>query len=1664
MSKRMIALVLILALVLSCTPTVVFAQSSARATLTVDDVYATPGSTVTVEIEIENNPGILGATLSVSWEDGLTLTGHESGAVFSELRYQGPSRLISGCNFIWYGDSINEVEDGTILILTFDVTETAGDADVFDIEVVYDSADILDQGYNPVELTVKNGGVRIVTYKPGDVTDDDRINTLDLIKLSQYISDGRKTDPEGFNVAINESAADVNDDGRMNTLDLIWISQYISDGCKTDPEGYNITLKPSTPKCVHSMQLTAAKAATCTENGNSAYWYCTKCEKYFVNETGTVEVSLEDTVIEALGHNIVTVAGYPATKTEPGLTDGKACDRTGCGYIEVAQEEIPVITGYAITYEIANGDDYIEKNSPVIPADKMQYFSDTGLELPQLKVAGYKFIGWSYGQTSSDNIITKIPAGETGDKTLYAHWQAIEYTVTFDSPDIPVESVIYTVDKGATLKNPSCFGYTFIGWSNDDGFIVNRIKPGTTGHMTLHANWTSDRNKATSYQSYGDAIIIEDDANGQLLFIYNIGRIDNVPLNEVEFIGKTETLNYKKAVTVTDRVDESFVDQINKMISEATTKSSGWTLSKDWNDIFTTQEEVGNLTEKSDERTTSEGKVVGGKYFVSNSEGGSTHVSTESGSSSSNSSKVTTENSVGINASYDHTTEKYCDASLGVSNETELSAGVSVPVGIAKVEAGVKNTTTVEAEVKNGRKDTDAFHIDGSLSNYVGTVDISESSSYYNSSVSNSSNWNSATGYEQSTATSCNDAVTEAIKEQISKTTTHNLSKALGGQDSTTEAKEEQQMSAEEYATSFTYAKGSESSVTKTFEFNSSEAGYYRIITAGTVHVYGVVGYDIATGSYYTYCYNVLDDTTREILDYSKDNMNFNDCENGVVTFEIPYEVNEYVAGFVGKTDGLEISYEGVVTGFDAGETFDGTVVIPQYEAKDNKDGTHSAVKVTSFDASAFAGNKDIKTVVLPVYVTEIPDGAFAGCTNLETVIAYGVTKIGANAFKDCTSLKKFSVDNAITSLGSNAFENVPEVAITAYDANVADAAINCGAKKISLNIAHIKDSYENKKVVVDADVDYFALIGNGGTYKNVQIESNAAETMISNMIFANNEDTPIKLASEKVTLARVTVEDSPAFALVLTSDQVELDLLGTVSLNATVENTVLSKSVILNTADQSTTSKLNVNGKYLVCGTVTNKGYLNVEPTVITAEQFESYLVSSIVTFDANGGSVDQTSKIVYMGQKYGALPAPSLQYFAFKGWYTAPTGGIQITADTVVNTKVNHTLYAHWEAITATLKFNANGGQVSTASKLVYLGEKVGTLPSPTRSHYTFKGWFTAASGGTQITADSVLTVAETKTIYAQWNIVPYTVKWNTGTGYTISVKRTSSPNANAPIGMLNNGATVYYGDVLAITYTKADYWSITKHGVTSITVAGNVTSSSIYATATEKVVSNWVKAAEVPSGAQVVNRKWSYTRTTTVESKETSMAGYTQVGSYWVESGRGSQNYASFPSGFNQSHSIYTSFAKSAISSYENASSKRVVTNRWGGYVYWHWMYNVHYRNTTDRAISSQKGTYSGLGYVYFYALTSSVDCPYLDKYYCNSQNLPSYNCSSILPASTSSTDGMGTPRFFRFDYYVSDYVDYYKMFKYQKVEKLESTSQVTASSTISDVQEWVQYREK
>ena len=53
----------------------------------------------------------------------------------------------------------------------------------------------------------------------------------------------------------------------------------------------------------HSMEKTEAEAATCTSDGHVEYWTCSRCGKLYLDNEGADEVSIDETIIHAAGHN-----------------------------------------------------------------------------------------------------------------------------------------------------------------------------------------------------------------------------------------------------------------------------------------------------------------------------------------------------------------------------------------------------------------------------------------------------------------------------------------------------------------------------------------------------------------------------------------------------------------------------------------------------------------------------------------------------------------------------------------------------------------------------------------------------------------------------------------------------------------------------------------------------------------------------------------------------------------------------------------------------------------------------------------------------------------------------------------------------------------------------------------------------------------------------------------------------------------------------------------------------------------------------------------------------------------------------------------------------------------------------------------------------------------
>ncbi len=136
-------------------------------------------------------------------------------------------------------------------------------------------------------------------------------------------------------------------------------------------------------------------------------------------------------------------------------------------------------------------------------------------------------------------------------------------------------------------------------------------------------------------------------------------------------------------------------------------------------------------------------------------------------------------------------------------------------------------------------------------------------------------------------------------------------------------------------------------------------------------------------------------------------------------------------------------------------------------------------------------------------------------------------------------------------------------------------------------------------------------------------------------------------------------------------------------------------------------------------------------------------------ITFNANGGTVDEEERKMHYGDKIGALPVPVYGDYRFLGWYDENDTAMEnpITEDYVITSKLN--LVAKWEMELFTVYFNANGGTVCEESRKVAEGSAIGILPTPERGGYKFAGWYkeddktfeTKISQRDTVTSDTVL-----------------------------------------------------------------------------------------------------------------------------------------------------------------------------------------------------------------------------------------------------------------------------------------------------------------------------------
>ena len=182
--------------------------------------------------------------------------------------------------------------------------------------------------------------------------------------------------------------------------------------------------------------------------------------------------------------------------------------------------------------------------------------------------------------------------------------------------------------------------------------------------------------------------MVEDEKNGQYLFAYEIGQMENVPLYTIKDFGNTSGLTVSETITSSGTITESTSKSIVNAVANSTTRTTAWTLSKNWNDSMTL---IQSHTDES-------GQEIVDQSGRANSDTSVSLSSREDGGSDDSS--TTDKNGV--------------SAKIGTEVGSEVSSKVSASLGAKKGpftgnisgEVGSKFTAKIDSEVYSSHEDT----------------------------------------------------------------------------------------------------------------------------------------------------------------------------------------------------------------------------------------------------------------------------------------------------------------------------------------------------------------------------------------------------------------------------------------------------------------------------------------------------------------------------------------------------------------------------------------------------------------------------------------------------------------------------------------------------------------------------------------------------------------------------------------------------------------------------------------------------------------------------------------------------------------------------------------------------------------------------------------------
>ena len=440
--------------------------------IVVSSKTVTAGSTVTVDVSLLNNPGIVSMALAVDFDERLELVSvTDSGLLPGQVH--SPT-MGNPYTLFWSNDTAleNYVVDGVLATLTFAIPEDMPVGE-YPITISYDleNYDIYNCDVETVEFAVVNGKVNVIDVLIGDVNTDTKVNNLDKLVFTRFLA--KWTDyPE---TVINMIAADVNLDTKVNNLDKLILTRHLARwaGYETLPytaksahEAKHAEIKGDEPTIIVD-SVTANPGETVTVNVSLAnnpgivsmsltMAFDPMLELVAVNDTGLLPGKVHS---PTLG-NPYTLFWANDTALENYVVNGSLVELT----FKLSENAEPGTYPITITYDLDNYDIY-----------------NCDVELVEFAV---------------------VNGGVT-----YQPDEPITHTVTFVDPitgEVIAEATVNHGEAAEAPEAPAHEWYTFTGWDADFSEVTEDIT--VTAQYTelgdMNGDGTVDISDALAYMRW----------------------------------------------------------------------------------------------------------------------------------------------------------------------------------------------------------------------------------------------------------------------------------------------------------------------------------------------------------------------------------------------------------------------------------------------------------------------------------------------------------------------------------------------------------------------------------------------------------------------------------------------------------------------------------------------------------------------------------------------------------------------------------------------------------------------------------------------------------------------------------------------------------------------------------------------------------------------------------------------------------------------------------------------------------------------------------------------------------------------------------------------------------------------------------------------------------